>query len=206
MAECFHCGAGNPVGVCHRCNALVCPVDGTRPRQFKCVSCGSAAAAASAVKGSGQSGLNSLSTAVLESADADDGTDVTWQQLLAGGLRLRRDPDDREGAGPGEIETWMSGFRSEVDAGMGVDEEARGAVLQGRLPGFALSAAGASSGLNAVLQAHELWEHLDRDHRNTLALALLMHVRSRPEAWTPALGVLLYGLHPEPASLPQPWE
>src|SRR4051794_37062258 len=121
MAECFHCGAGNPVGVCHRCNVLVCPTDGTRPRQFKCVSCGSAQAASSAVRRSGQSHLNPLSAAVAE-AGAEDETDVTWQQLLAGGLRLRSEPGDRQGVGPREIEAWMEEFRSRIEAGIGVDE------------------------------------------------------------------------------------
>ena len=211
-AECFHCRTGNPVGVCNRCNVLVCATDGTRPNQFECISCGSAQAAAGAVVRSGQDSLNRLSDSLVREAllpgeSREELGRITLDLLIFSGLRLRRTPGDVEPQSPGQTRESVAMLRRDIDgmAKIWFSEE-RGPLLDRRLPRDVLTVAGADSGADAVRQAVDLWGRLDEPSKSTLAAALLMHRASHPHSWPTAVTVIRYALDPDADDLPsQPW-
>ena len=211
-AECFHCGVGNPVGVCYRCNALVCSTESTRPKQFQCTTCGSASAAAGAIAHSNQATLNRLSMALLRSAllpreSAEDLAWLTVEVLIASGLRLRRSDQQVGWQTPDQIRNTVEEFSDEIERAINsVDQNYRAMIMRDRVHPAVMDEAGTESAEDAISQADTLWQRLDSTSKGTFALALLMLLESRPSSWPLVLTVVLYSLHPRPRDLPtHPW-
>lgn len=199
MAECFHCAAQNPVGVCSRCNVLVCPDHGTRPKQFRCVSCGSATAAAGAVARSGSAELNRLSWALVWSAVDDDrelqaaARLTPWDfvssglSVLEGDVRLTGD----------NLVARAEQLSRRITERLEADHTARVGVVRSNLPSGMLADLQISSAEEAVSYAGELWYHLDDTSRVLLALSFLVQSEALPRTWPSALTVTRFSLDPD---------
>jgi hypothetical protein len=208
MASCFHCGA-SPVGVCSRCNALVCAADGTRPTRFKCISCGSAQAAAAGIVQSGSATTNALATAVVRSAllpgeSLEDLSLLSVGALVAAGVGL---PPFPGGPDPMSGEQVLGAAQ---DLRRGIEHFVEGPPSPTRIGIMAdvlhpdLLPRGIESPVDAVEQSTEVWENLDESSKLMLALGLLMLDRSRPETWPVEMVVFRAGLDPRPGTH-TPW-
>ena len=213
MAECFHCGAVNPVGVCYRCNVLVCPDESTRLRQFQCTTCGSASAAAGAVAHSNQATLNGLSRALVRSVllPGEREEQLAWQTfnvLLTSGLRLRSPRHGTTWETASQIREATTEFRTQIERTLDTpgNDARRQEIIRERLGTEMLPGAGVFSEAEAAWQAGQLWRELDDLSKSTFALALLMLRGARPASWPLAMAVTLYSLDPVPEELPEhPW-
>ena len=172
-AECFHCGVGNPVGVCYRCNVLVCSTDSTRPKQFQCTTCGSASAAAGAVAHSNQATLNGLSMALLRSAllpgeSAEELTWLTLEVLLASGLRLRQPGQSVGWQTSDQIRKTVEDFIDEIERALNsVPPGYRAMIMRDRVHQAIFPEAGTQSAEDAIRQASTLWQRLDSSSKRT---------------------------------------